>query len=98
MNIFGFRITIEKEKKEALGARLGYWYRIPGDPTDKIRLIYKKRPKNSKRCVRCQKEIRQGLVWDTWLVTPGIFNTFLDAPICTECGPDLSSVLNSFKR
>lgn len=101
ISIFGFDVTIEKRKtqeEETFGARIGWWYRIPGDSTDKVRLVHKKDPEDSKRCIRCQKEIREGLVWDTHLVTPGLFNSFLDAPICTECGPDLSSVLNSFKR
>lgn len=108
ISIFKLNITIEKresekkesekkEIKEAFGAHIGWWYRIPGDSTDKVRLVYKKNPEDSKRCIKCHKEIREGLVWDTHFVTPGIFNTFLDAPICTECGSSLSSVLNSLR-
>ena len=98
IRLLGLKVTIEKDRKEALGAKIGWWYRIPGDSTDKVRLVYKKDQRNEKRCIRCEGSIRKGLVWDTWLVTPGFFNSFLDAPICIKCGPDLEKVLSSFSR
>ena len=81
ISFMGYKISIEKEEKEAFGAKVGWWYRVPNDSTDKVRLVYKKDFKNEKRCMRCQRSIREGFVWDTWLVTIGIFNTFLDAPM-----------------
>jgi len=96
-NIFGRDICISKRSNFLHGAGIGYWYRFEGDPTDKVRLLYKTDPKNSIRCNKCKKEIREGYVWDLYFVTIGLFNSKFDTIACVECFPDLADILKEYK-
>lgn len=98
ISLFGRDIIIQKTVKKAFGANIGYWYKIPGDPTDKVRLIRKTDPKNEKRCIKCGGSLREGLVWDCYFVTIGLFNVPMESLLCTNCAPDLSVVLKAFSR
>jgi hypothetical protein len=95
--LFGFRITIEKEREELYGAKIGWWYRFEGDPTDKVRLLYKGGARNPIRCIKCEKEIRVGYVWDLYFVTVGLFNYKFDRIACTKCFPHLDDVLKHYR-
>jgi len=98
ISLFGYNIIIQKSVKEAFGAKIGLWYEIPGDPTDKVRLVLKTDTKNEKRCIKCRRSLREGLVWDCYFVTIGLINEPMESLLCTSCAPDLSIVLRAFSK
>lgn len=101
MRLFGYDLIIKKAKKaptEVHGAKVGWWYRLPDDSTDKVRLLYKNDPENELRCIKCNGSIREGWVWDCYFVVMDLINLKLSSPVCIECCPDLSTILKHFSK